>query len=57
MIMSFLKDNKKYQLHEYIIQYIILLLLNTLFKDLELKQKNSKYYKDKIAPNLINRQN
>ena len=31
--------------------------MNTLFKDLELKKKNSKYYKDKIAPNLINRQN
>ena len=31
--------------------------MNTLFKDLELKQKNSKYYKDKIAPNLINTQN
>ena len=31
--------------------------MNTLFKDLELKQKNSKYYKGKIAPNLISKQN
>ena len=45
MITSFLKDNKKNQLHEYSI------------KDLELKHKNSKYYKGKIAPNLISRQN
>ena len=45
MITSFLKDNKK-------INY-----MNTLFKDLELKNKNSKYYKGKIAPNLISRQN
>ena len=27
--------------------------MNTLFKDLELKLKNSKYYIGKIAPNLI----
>lgn len=31
--------------------------MNTVFKDLELKHKNSKYYKGKIAPNIINRQN
>ena len=41
MITSFLKDNKKIN------------NMNTLFKDLELKNKNSKYYKGKIAPNLI----
>ena len=31
--------------------------MNTVFKDLELTHKNSKYYKGKIAPNLISRQN
>lgn len=45
MITSFWKTTKKIN-H-----------MNTLFKDLELKHKNSKYYKGKIAPNLISRQN